>query len=75
MQKELKPCPFCGEGKNIRVIIDGLLFGENIYVCKCMKCGARAPVSYNSGKQAIERWNRRAEVKDNGNVEAVPVLR
>ena len=66
MSEELKPCPFCGESKNIRVIIDSLLFGENVYACKCMKCGARAPVSYKSGKYAIEHWNSRAEVKSDG---------
>ena len=66
---ELKTCPFCG---NDRVYLDSLtssLKGELWYVV-CKKCGVVlmeckdcSPNGFDNGYDAIEHWNKRAEVK------------
>lgn len=57
MNKELKPCPFCG-GEKISV--------EYLY-CRpyiiCDKCHGRIPC-YNTYPQAVEAWNRRVSDYD-----------
>lgn len=65
MNKELKPCPFCG-GK-AQLDHDGL--ADYSYV-RCMECHARtrdiAVASYHcSDDKAIELWNHRADVLEN----------
>lgn len=47
---ELKPCPFCGEGKNLGV---GEEFLDGCFAVRCFTCGA-----YSKFK-AIENWNHR----------------
>lgn len=69
MSQKLKPCPFCG---NERVYLDSWtssLKGELWYVI-CKKCGVVlmkskeiSPNGFDNGYDAIEHWNRRAEVK------------
>lgn len=58
MNKELKPCPFCG-GKGI---LEYNITGG--YYVKCLKCGAKTgefdPIADGS-RPAIEAWNMRVE--------------
>lgn len=55
-EKDLKPCPFCGEKEDIRVTNWGL------WRFWCAKCLAKS-CDKLSEKEAIEAWNRRT---DNG---------
>lgn len=57
-ETKLKPCPFCG-GTNIEV------YKEDEWEAMCMDCYANvgACCSYYTEAEAIEAWNRRAEVK------------
>lgn len=53
--QEIKPCPFCGYNK-----IFVPLSVHNIYVTKCLGCGACGPMdSKKTQRQAIEAWNER----------------
>lgn len=59
MNKELKPCPFCGKKAETH---------EDIYYCKikCSECGAesgivRVSARYCAVDKVTEAWNRRAE--------------
>jgi Lar family restriction alleviation protein len=54
MNKELKPCPFCG-GKAEA----GYLYFRPYIVCR--KCHAKIPC-YNTYPQAIEAWNTRKPI-------------
>lgn len=61
MQKELKPCPFCGD-KTTVLRIEGVNTGlllENIYMVRCGKCLARGPEVVTSMDDAIKKWNER----------------
>lgn len=54
-QKEIKPCPFCGEKR--------ILFSENPdkYIsvgCILIKCGSLGPLR-KTYQEAIEAWNER----------------
>ena len=69
IQYDLKPCPFCGNG---RVFLDAWegLHGLNIFV-HCKKCHITLyasdgfmPVGFKTNAAAVEAWNRRAEVKE-----------
>ena len=63
MSEKLKPCPFCGN-KDVSVVNGDVYYGRrSAYVC-CYKCGTRGPTGYNG--DAVTKWNRRAEVKDDG---------
>lgn len=55
MEKELKPCPFCG---GMIEKISGLFSREIMF--RCHKCGARV-YFYGAGfdPKATEAWNRR----------------
>lgn len=54
---ELKPCPFCGgEAETSHGLINYELWGV-----WCPTCKVQIGAIYNSEKQAIERWNTRAE--------------
>lgn len=63
--KELKPCPFCGN-EDIRMQVDNILGDDCRIFAVCMGCGARTkglitqglPMDEDSDK-VIERWNRR----------------
>jgi len=50
----LKPCPFCG-GK-----AEGYTDQGDFFYCKCLDCKAASDVSYETGAEAREAWNRRA---------------
>lgn len=52
--EELKPCPFCGEED---ITIENF-FGHWAVTCEC--CGAYVACGYQTKKEAIEAWNRRA---------------
>lgn len=59
-EKELKPCPFCGEKEDIDYgIMTGTMQGFD-YV-QCQSCGAEIH-AIHKGKyiDAIKAWNRRA---------------
>lgn len=55
MTDKLKPCPFCGGVGTLH----SLDMCETLYAV-CMKCGARTRL-FDTGKEAIENWNRRLE--------------
>lgn len=63
MSDELKPCPFCKNGSNIKLV-------EYRPNCSgavvCGQCGARGPKKKNDHERgwkakAVEGWNTRAE--------------
>ena len=62
MNKELKPCPFCGGEAVLRTSV---FFKHDAYV-RCKKCGAKS-MSYPSASaedarlRTIEAWNRRTK--------------
>lgn len=64
----LKPCPHCGD-ENLLLkrenVVDanGRLTRESFYRWECQFCGACGGGGY-SEEAATEKWNRRAEVKD-----------
>ena len=63
MSDKLKPCPFCG-GQGGLVFEDVDYVGHE-YAVQCNKCGIITEY-YENPIIAIEHWNRRAEVKDDG---------
>lgn len=54
---ELKPCPFCGAPAEIRET------SGHDYFVKCTGCGARTRNHQENQNGAVERWNRRKEVR------------
>jgi len=56
MPNKLKPCPFCGEENNLKIIDVNNWFVS----VECQNCGAMVPTEI-SDKEATEVWNRRAE--------------
>jgi Lar family restriction alleviation protein len=54
---ELKPCPFCGESKD--VVVQKILSRERWYV-HCGNCKCRT-FQYLDRREAIKTWNRRAD--------------
>lgn len=65
MEKELKPCPFCGSTAEMTYFSDQL-FGYAQYArVSCRVCGAKGPkfpksIEYSAVDKAAEGWNRRA---------------
>lgn len=72
MNKELKPCPFCGNSK-VKLVKKNIIYkGHKAYVAsiRCNCCNARGgtiinltvPYAVKEDVEAIacERWNRRA---------------
>lgn len=58
MEKNLKPCPFCGS-ENIRIGSRPYSFGTDIYI-KCNICQAKIQICEEYGEEELEkRWNRR----------------
>ncbi len=54
MNKELKPCPFCGKNAEIGIAFNAL------YIVECQNCFCRANIGgYDNIEKAIEAWNRR----------------
>ena len=66
---ELKPCPFCG--RNHGLLIESIHHRLDDVTVFCdasgdkIGCGASCGY-YNSKKEAIEAWNRRAERREDG---------
>ena len=59
---EIKPCPFCGSiatdyGKNLN---EKELQAKRIWNLCCVQCGAGTDY-FETTKEAIEAWNRRAD--------------
>lgn len=54
MNKELKPCPFCGGKANVEQ------FTTKLFAVVCEKCEAETD-SYFHKQEAINAWNTRAE--------------
>ena len=50
---EIKPCPFCGEEKDIEVFPS---YGR--YFTACINCGSES-ATVESKTEAIEKWNQR----------------
>lgn len=59
---ELKLCPFCGSVK-VTVASAKHELGRLLFFGMCMGCGAKGPSEFTE-MSAAEKWNRRAEVKD-----------
>lgn len=57
MNKELKPCPFCG-GK-AEIISEETYSGHNLFWVECIECDCRTSDYEDNEKEAIESWNRR----------------
>lgn len=55
MDKELKPCPFCGKDVKLHVS----LTYDDYFQVFCPHCGA----SNVWGDNAVKRWNKRSEIK------------
>ena len=58
MNKELKPCPFCGGGAMLRSRAASFYTDDRYYTAKCISCGAMIGESVDKQK-LIEAWNRR----------------
>lgn len=56
MEKQLKPCPFCGGEANIYQ----MHFWGTTYTCECSDCGIETK-PMDTEAEAIEAWNRRTE--------------
>lgn len=75
IHKEVNPnsCPFCG-AEHIEVVVDNAEYSLGIadedaivhFKVVCHKCGASSAWCHTR-RDAISRWNRRAEVKTNEN--------
>ena len=57
---ELKPCPFCGDDR-VNVIEHEYNYLLNSYGCRCFNCKTESYQFFDSRKEAIEAWNRRAK--------------
>jgi Lar family restriction alleviation protein len=55
---ELRPCPFCGEHKNLKLISNG----KKTYWVGCFTCGAEGPTGTKEGAPKV--WNRRRELNE-----------
>ena len=60
--EELKPCPMCGEPAILKDRFVAGIANQKAYWVVCSKCQLKLH-ERNSGKKAIEAWNRRV---DNG---------
>jgi len=62
MNKELKPCPFCGNIDLCSLDVDERATTPSRYV-ECNKCYAKGPdtISCHSTSEAIAAWNKRSE--------------
>ena len=63
-EMKLKPCPFCGR-EDIRAKIMNHE-GYDVGIVFCINCGAQIR-AFNSQAEAIEAWNRRAEIVEDEN--------
>ena len=66
----LKPCPFCGQWNDLRMmtpeVLDLLAPDLPFYIVVCDGCGAMGPVQ-RSFAWALEEWNERSgEAKTDG---------
>ena len=64
MSEKLEPCPFCGGGADLVVLLipaSGVANEEpsRRYFVKCLQCRAETSASRDKGR-AIAAWNRRA---------------
>jgi Lar family restriction alleviation protein len=58
MNKDVKPCPFCGGEADIKIN-----YRPNYVVGVCLSCGSQG-VRKQKIYEAIYCWNTRAKVKD-----------
>lgn len=58
MEKELKPCPFCGGEAHICLDIDSGIDYETYYFIHCKSCHVTTD-SYITKEQAADMWNDR----------------
>lgn len=69
---ELKPCPFCGERKELDFEILPQTNGKHLHYISCGNCETDGPAGSLSNKQAAILWNQRlTPVKDNTIAEGV----
>lgn len=61
MNKELKPCPFCGGKAMFFTIVNKSSHSDVgvMFKIKCMKCGTELPKSYECEGGAVARDQRR----------------
>ena len=57
---ELKQCPFCGSDK-VNVIKHEYNNLSDSFGVRCFNCKTQSYQSFDSEKEAIEAWNRRAK--------------
>ena len=57
MPDELKPCPFCGEASESKIILSSS--GMGVEFVACLACGTDGPAEQTKA-EAIAAWNRRA---------------
>lgn len=62
MSGELKPCPFCGDEAEICIRYENPT--TEMYVVKCINCGATSTPATLFKDRAIEIWNENAEAEN-----------
>lgn len=63
VDKDLKPCPFCGESGYLGIAFAQKVYSDDSFV-RCHNCGASGPPSGISDAQARKLWNERKEEKE-----------
>lgn len=60
MNKELKPCPFCGGEANTYPVVVGRHLDHTLFSVSCKKCGCGTK-RFDWIREAIAAWNKRAK--------------
>ncbi len=58
---KLKPCPFCGKIKTLRMEWEDNGCGGHVTHIACF-CGAHGPWVDHSKEKAVELWNKRTKI-------------
>lgn len=62
MENKLKPCPFCGSEKVVKITRSGWgVSTSELSRIECKKCGLKTRLFYPCEEPVEEYWNRRAE--------------
>lgn len=63
---DLKPCPFCGGAATQVFSVNAETYVYGCYTNGCMGNAQNNLHRYNTDKEAIEAWNRRASDESDG---------